>query len=221
MSLKLVTGAFCSCRPRFKRHGRWSCNVMAASVRSRSMIRLPARRHKAFLSASSSAPPLRLPNRFRPSAEPTLLSGARRLGVTSRCFAPPRAARPPAIEGGRVRAGLLSVGYSAGRDRKSFAPHSNGLGPARLLSTGSVVTWPGVPARVRPPLIFRAPSQASGAKESTTTPPGTARNFATSGHGSVQPRAVDLGRVQLHCRRGDGIGPTHHCFHWRWRKRAD
>ena len=78
ISSKLVTGAFCSCRPRFRRHGRWSCNVMAASVRSLSMIQLPARRRKAFLYASSSAPLLRLLDPFRPPAEPTLPSGVRR-----------------------------------------------------------------------------------------------------------------------------------------------
>ena len=83
-SWRLVTGAFCLCRPQFKRHGRWSCNVMAASVRSLSVTRLPAKRRKAFLYASSSAPPLRLPNPFRPPAEPTLPSGTRRPGVTSR-----------------------------------------------------------------------------------------------------------------------------------------
>ena len=48
----------------------------------------------------------------------------------------------------------------------------------RPLSTGSVVTRPGVPARARPPLIFRAPSQASGAKEFNHCPPEAPQEIA-------------------------------------------
>ena len=55
-----MTGDFSSCRPRSRRRARWSSNVTEALARSLSMIQLPARKRKAFLSASSSVPRLRL-----------------------------------------------------------------------------------------------------------------------------------------------------------------
>src|SRR5262245_61864614 len=95
----------------------------------------------------------------------------RRPDAMSRCSARPLHTVPLCHRQRRASADSLSAGSSAGRDRTPSAPLFNGSGPARLLSTGSVVICPGLLVGARLLLIFRAASQASGVEKSTTASP--------------------------------------------------